>query len=311
MPEIALRGSRCRPRTGPLHHREGLEDRDLGAALQDRAALRHTDRRVQGVGLDDRVAARHRARGTVAHRAVGGEGPLSSRSHRSGHTLSAPGAGGTVRVLVVEDGVKMAGLLKRALEEEGYAVDVAADGREGLWLGTENAYDAVVLDVMLPQMDGFAVCRGLRDAGRWSPVLMLTARDAVADRVAGLDAGADDYLTKPFSVAEMLARIRALIRRGAVERPSVLRVGDLTLDPASKGVSRDGTAGELTAKELALREDLMRHAGEGLSRTRAPPTASPCTPGPCATRSTGRSDVIPSRRCGASATVCGATREAL
>ena len=173
-----------------------------------------------------------------------------------------------MRVLVVEDGVKMAGLLKRALEEEGYAVDVAADGREGLWLGTENAYDAVVLDVMLPQMDGFAVCRGLRDAGRWSPVLMLTARDAVADRVAGLDAGADDYLTKPFSVAEMLARIRALIRRGAVERPSVLRVGDLTLDPASKAVSRDGTAVELTAKEFALLEYLMRHAGEVLSRTR-------------------------------------------
>jgi len=121
---------------------------------------------------------------------------------------------------------------------------------------------------MLPQMDGFAVCRGLRDAGRWSPVLMLTARDAVADRVAGLDAGADDYLTKPFSVAEMLARIRALIRRGAVERPSVLRVGDLTLDPASKAVSRDGTTVELTAKEFALLEYLMRHAGEVLSRTR-------------------------------------------
>jgi len=147
-------------------------------------------------------------------------------------------------------------------------VDVAADGREGLWLGTENPYDAIVLDVMLPEIDGFAVCRGLRGAGRWSPVLMLTARDAVADRVAGLDAGADDYLTKPFSLAELLARIRALIRRGAVERPSVLRVGDLTLDPASKAVARDGAAVELTAKEFALLEYLMRHAGEVLSRTR-------------------------------------------
>ena len=173
-----------------------------------------------------------------------------------------------MRVLIVEDEVKMAGLLRRAFEEEGYAVDVAADGREGLWLGTENAYDAVVLDVMLPRLDGFAVCRGLREAGRWSPVLMLTARDGVDDRVAGLDAGADDYLTKPFSLAELLARIRALIRRGAVERPSVLRVGDLTLDPASKAVARDGTPVELTAKELALLEYLMRHAGEVLSRTR-------------------------------------------
>jgi len=173
-----------------------------------------------------------------------------------------------VRVLVVEDEVKMAALLKRALEEEGYAVDVAADGREGLWLGAENPYDAIVLDVMLPEIDGFAVCRGLREAGCWSPVLMLTARDAVADRVAGLDAGADDYLTKPFSLAELLARIRALIRRGAVERPSVLRVGDLTLDPASKAVVRDGAAVELTAKEFALLEYLMRHAGEVLSRTR-------------------------------------------
>ena len=173
-----------------------------------------------------------------------------------------------MRVLVVEDEVKMAGLLKRALEEEGYAVDVASDGREALWLGTENPYDAIVLDVMLPELDGFAVCRGLREAGRWSPVLMLTARDGVSDRVAGLDAGADDYLTKPFSLAELLARIRALVRRGAVERPAILRAGDLTLDPASKAVARDGTAIELTAKEFALLEYLMRHPGEVLARTR-------------------------------------------
>ncbi|MGH2660077.1 MAG: response regulator transcription factor, partial [Actinomycetota bacterium] len=130
-----------------------------------------------------------------------------------------------MRVLVVEDEVKMAGLLKRGLEEEGYAVDTAGDGREALWLATENPYDAIVLDVMLPDLDGFEVCRRLRDAGRWSPVLVLTARDAVPDRVSGLDAGADDYLTKPFSFAELLARLRALIRRGTPERPPVLAVG--------------------------------------------------------------------------------------
>ncbi len=173
-----------------------------------------------------------------------------------------------MRVLVVEDEVKMAGLLKRALEEEGYAIDVASGGNEALWLGAENPYDAVVLDVMLPDLDGFEVCRKLREAGRWSPVLMLTARDAVADRVAGLDAGADDYLTKPFSIAELLARLRALIRRGAAERPPALRVDDLTLDPASKDVERDGRAIELTAKEFALLEYLMRHPGEVLGRTR-------------------------------------------
>jgi two-component system OmpR family response regulator len=125
-----------------------------------------------------------------------------------------------------------------------------------------------VLDLMLPDLDGFAVCRGLRERGRWTPVLMLTARDAVRDRVAGLDAGADDYLTKPFSLAELLARLRALIRRGATERPSVLRVGDLSLDPAARSVARDGHAIELTAKEYALLEFFMRHPGEVLTRTR-------------------------------------------
>ena len=173
-----------------------------------------------------------------------------------------------MRVLVVEDEVKMAALLRRALEEEGYAVDLAGRADEALWLGTENAYDAVVLDVMLPDGDGFSVCRGLREAGRWSPVLMLTARDAVADRVAGLDAGADDYLTKPFSLAELMARLRALIRRGAVERPAILRVGDLSLDPTTRTVRRGERAIELTAKEFALLEYLMRHPGEVLGRTR-------------------------------------------
>jgi two-component system OmpR family response regulator len=173
-----------------------------------------------------------------------------------------------VRVLVVEDEVKMAALLQRGLREEGYAVDVASDGTEALWLATENGYDAIVLDVMLPDVDGFEVCRKLREAGRWSPVLMLTARDGVPDRVAGLDAGADDYLTKPFSFAELLARLRALVRRGAPERPAVLRVGDLVLDPATRRVARDGAPVELTAREFALLEFFMRHPGEVLSRTR-------------------------------------------
>jgi two-component system, OmpR family, response regulator len=173
-----------------------------------------------------------------------------------------------VRVLVVEDEVKMAGLLQRGLREEGYAVDVASDAREALWLAAENPYDGIVLDVMLPDMDGFEVCRKLREAGRWSPVLMLTARDAVPDRVAGLDAGADDYLTKPFSFAELLARLRAVVRRGAPERPSVLRVGDLTLDPATRRVARGDAPIALTAREFALLEYLMRHRGEVQSRTR-------------------------------------------
>ena len=171
-----------------------------------------------------------------------------------------------MRVLVVEDEVKMAGLLKRALEEEGYAVDVAGRGEDALWLGTENPYDAIVLDLMLPDVDGFEVSRKLREAGRWSPVLMLTARDAVADRVAGLDAGADDYLTKPFSFAELLARLRALARRGPVERPAVLEVGDLRLDPAARRVWRGDSEVSLSAKEFQLLETFMRHPGEVLSR---------------------------------------------
>jgi two-component system OmpR family response regulator len=173
-----------------------------------------------------------------------------------------------VRVLVVEDEVKMAGLLKRGLEEEGYAVDVAGNGSDAVWLGTENPYDAIVLDVMLPDQDGFEVCRQLRAGGRWAPVLMLTARDAVPDRVAGLDAGADDYLTKPFSFTELFARLRAVVRRGAAERPAVLRVGDLVLDPATKKVMRANAPVDLTAKEFGLLEYFMRHPGEVLGRTR-------------------------------------------
>ena len=139
-----------------------------------------------------------------------------------------------MRVLVVEDESRMARLLKRGLEEEGHAVDVAADGPEGLWLATENPYAAIVLDVMLPGFDGFELCRRLRAAGMWVPVLMLTARDAVDDRVRGLDAGADDYLVKPFSLLELAARLRALVRRDDRVRPAVLAEGDLKLDPGQQ-----------------------------------------------------------------------------
>jgi two-component system OmpR family response regulator len=171
-------------------------------------------------------------------------------------------------VLIVEDEVKMAGLLRRGLQEEGYAVDVAQTGSEAVWAGTENPYDAIVLDVMLPDFDGFTVCRRLREAGRWAPILMLTARDSVPDRIAGLDAGADDYLTKPFAFTELLARLRALIRRGAGERPIALQSDDLTLDPATRRVVVGSTQVDLTAKEFALLEFFLRHPGEVLTRSR-------------------------------------------
>jgi two-component system OmpR family response regulator len=172
-----------------------------------------------------------------------------------------------MRLLVVEDEEKMAGLLRRGLQEEGYSVDVAPNGRDALWLGAEQPYDAIVLDVMLPDLSGFEVCRAFRDAGQWAPVLMLTARDAVDDRVKGLDSGADDYLPKPFDFEELFARLRALIRRGPHERPAVLSVGDLSLDPATKRVSRGEAEIELTAKELSLLELFMRRPGQVLSRT--------------------------------------------
>jgi two-component system OmpR family response regulator len=173
-----------------------------------------------------------------------------------------------LRILVVEDSVKMAAVLKRGLEEEGYAVDVAGTGEDGLWMAVENPNDVIVLDVMLPDMDGFDVCRRLRERGQWAPVLMLTARDGVPDRVRGLDAGADDYLTKPFSFTELAARTRALLRRGARERPARLAAGDLTLDPATRVTHRGGVAIDLSAREFALLEYFMRHPGEVLSRTR-------------------------------------------
>jgi two-component system, OmpR family, response regulator len=173
-----------------------------------------------------------------------------------------------MRVLVVEDDVKMAGLLRRGLRHEGYAVDLVSTGEDALWAVGEFRLDAVVLDAMIPGPDGFEVCRRMRQEGCWVPVLMLTARDAVADRVAGLDAGADDYLVKPFAFDELFARLRALVRREPGERPPVLVAGDLRLDPATKQVSRGGHAIELSSKEFALLELFMRHQGEVLSRTR-------------------------------------------
>jgi two-component system, OmpR family, response regulator len=171
-----------------------------------------------------------------------------------------------MRVLVVEDDLKMASLLRRGMLEEGLAADVARTGDDALWMAEATEYDAIVLDVMLPGTDGFEVCRRLRESGRWSPVLMLTARDAVEDRVAGLDAGADDYLTKPFSFAELLARLRALARRAPLERPTVLEAGDLRLDPATRRAWRGDVEIGLSAKEFALLETFMRRPGEVLSR---------------------------------------------
>jgi two-component system OmpR family response regulator len=171
-----------------------------------------------------------------------------------------------MRVLIVEDDVKMAGLVRRGLMEDGNAADVTARGEEAVWMAKAHPYDAIVLDVMLPGLSGFETCRRMREEGVWSPVLMLTARDGVEDRVAGLDAGADDYLTKPFSFAELLARLRALARRGGVERPAELVVGDLKLDPASRRVWRGGIEVALSPKEFALLETFMRRPGQALSR---------------------------------------------
>jgi two-component system OmpR family response regulator len=171
-----------------------------------------------------------------------------------------------MRILVVEDQPKMARLLDRALTEHGHHVEVAGTGEDAVALATVAEYDAVLLDVMLPDADGFTVCRRLRSRGVWAPVLMVTARASVRDRVEGLDAGADDYLTKPFSLDELLARLRAVVRRGAGERPTVLQVGDLTLDPATKRVHRAGREVDLSAREAALLEVFMRHPDQVLSR---------------------------------------------
>ena len=171
-----------------------------------------------------------------------------------------------MRVLIVEDDLRMASLLRRGLTGEGLAADVAVNGEDALWQAQAHPYDAIVLDVMLPGLDGFETCRRLRAEGIWVPVLMLTARDAVEDRVRGLDEGADDYLTKPFSLAELTARLSALARRGGVERPAVLEVGGLRLDPATREVRRDGVAIELSAREFALLETFMRRPGQVLTQ---------------------------------------------
>ena len=171
-----------------------------------------------------------------------------------------------MRVLIVEDELRMASLIRRGLVNEGLAADVTGNGADALWLAQAHDYDVLVLDVMLPDVDGFEVCRRLRGAGVWSPVLMLTARDSVEDRVEGLDSGADDYLVKPFAFAELLARLRALTRRGDAERPAVLVVGDLRLDPATREVHRGEALLSLSAKEFALLETFMRRPGEVLSR---------------------------------------------
>jgi two-component system OmpR family response regulator len=172
-----------------------------------------------------------------------------------------------VNVLVVEDEVKMAALIRRGLGEQGVTVDLAGTGEEALGLAGADSYDAIVLDVMLPGIDGFETCRQLRRDGVWAPVLMLTARGALEDRVAGLDGGADDYLTKPFSFAELLARLRALVRRGQSERPAAIEVGELRLDPATRQVWRGESEVELSAKEFVLFETFMRSPGVVLNRT--------------------------------------------
>jgi two-component system OmpR family response regulator len=171
-----------------------------------------------------------------------------------------------MRVLLVEDEPRLADVIRRSLAKEGLATDVTGTGESSIWMAQAVEYDAIVLDVMLPDRSGFDVCRALRERGVWAPVLMLTARDAVADRVEGLDSGADDYLVKPFALAELHARLRSLARRGQPERPAVVVIGDLRLDPARREVSRAGAPIELSAKEFTLLETLMRRKGEVLSR---------------------------------------------
>ena len=171
-----------------------------------------------------------------------------------------------MRILVVEDERSLAAGLKKGLEAEGFATDVALDGTDGLWMARENPYDAIVLDIMLPGTNGFEVCSTLRAEDVWTPILMLTAKDGEHDEADALDLGADDYLTKPFSYVVLLARLRALMRRGAKERPAVIQAGELSFDPSSKRVLRGDVEIDLTARETALLEFLLRHAGEVVSK---------------------------------------------
>ena len=172
-----------------------------------------------------------------------------------------------MKLLLLEDDVRLSALLLRGLQREGHAVDHAAIIEDGRWMATESPYDAMIFDVMLPDGDGYSLCRELRAAGRWAPVLFLTARDAVEDRVRGLDAGGDDYLVKPFAFTELLARLRALTRRGTGERPTVLQVGDLEIDPAAHRVRAGGRDLELTSRQFTLLEFIARNADAVLSRS--------------------------------------------
>jgi DNA-binding response OmpR family regulator len=171
-----------------------------------------------------------------------------------------------MRILVVDDDKHVAGAVKRGLEREGYAVDVALDGDEGRWLATENEYDALVLDSMLPGLSGEQLCAALREQGDWTPILMLTAKSGAAEEASALDAGADDFLSKPFAYVVLVARLRALIRRSPVQRPVVLNVGDLRLDPATHGVWRGDHEIALTPRQFSLLEFLMRRPGEVISK---------------------------------------------
>ena len=172
-----------------------------------------------------------------------------------------------MRVLLVDDDRRLVAALKRGLEVDGFAVDVAHDGEDGLWLARETDYDVVVLDVMMPRMDGLELCARLRSEQRWAPVLMLTARDGEQDEARALDTGADDFLAKPFSYVVLVARLRALLRRGTTERPAVLRAGDLSLDPATHQVRRGDQLVELTRRQFSLLELFLRRPGEVLSKT--------------------------------------------
>ena len=172
-----------------------------------------------------------------------------------------------MRILVVEDDKKVAGFIKKGLEEETYAADVAYDGEDGLHLGSEGQYDLIILDIMLPKIDGLEILSQLRDQGRDTPILLLTAKDAVDDRVTGLNKGADDYLTKPFAFSELLARVRVLLRRGKAEVKTTLQISDLTLDLVSHNVNRGGDEIELTGKEYSLLEYFMRNQEKVLTRT--------------------------------------------
>ena len=172
-----------------------------------------------------------------------------------------------MRILVVEDEKRLAAGLKKGLEADGFATDVALSGTDGLWMAREQPYDAIVLDVMLPGINGYAICATLREEGNWTPILMLTAKDGELDEARALDTGADDHLSKPFSHLVLVARLRALVRRGTHERPATLTLGDLTLDPGTRRVTRDGAAVELTTRELAILEYLLRHQELVVSKT--------------------------------------------